>query len=106
VRLEPAMLRGCGSREMLERILRNLKAIYLRDQDSERALRVVDLLVRMQPGSAEDVRDRGILYAALDCYALAAGDLELYLSLAPGAKDAGELSARAARLRQQAGRLN
>jgi regulator of sirC expression with transglutaminase-like and TPR domain len=106
VKLEPGMLRACGSREMLVRILRNLKAIYLRDQDSERALRVVDLLVCIQPGSAEDVRDRGILYAALDCYALAASDLELYLTLAPGARDAVELGTRASLLRQKAARLN
>jgi regulator of sirC expression with transglutaminase-like and TPR domain len=106
VKLEPDMLRPCRRREMLERILRNLKAIYLREQDRHRALRVVDLLVRMQPGSAEDLRDRGILYAALDCYGFAARDLESYLSLAPGAKDAEDLAARATLLRQQAARLN
>ena len=106
VKLEPDMLRPCRRREMLERILRNLKAIYLREQDRHRALRVVDLLVRMQPASAEDLRDRGILYAALDCYGFAARDLESYLSLAPGAKDAEDLAARAMALRQQAARLN
>jgi regulator of sirC expression with transglutaminase-like and TPR domain len=106
VKLEPAMLRPCSRRDMLERILRNLKAIYLRDQDSERALRVVDLLVHLQPASAEDLRDRATLYTALDCYGFAARDLESYLVLAPGAKDAAELAARAARLRQQAARLN
>jgi regulator of sirC expression with transglutaminase-like and TPR domain len=106
VKLEPDMLRPCRRKEMLERILRNLKAIYLRDQDRERALRVVDLLVRIQPGSAEDLRDRGVLYAALDCYGHAARDLESYLALAPRAKDAEELRARAVQLRQQAARLN
>jgi regulator of sirC expression with transglutaminase-like and TPR domain len=106
VKLEPRMLRPCRRRDMLERMLRNLKAIYLRDQDRERALRVVDLLVRILPGSAEDLRDRGLVYAALDCYGLAAHDLESYLSLAPGAKDAEDLAARAALLRQSAARLN
>ena len=100
------MLLPCTRKDMLERILRNLKAIYLRDQDRDRALRVIDLLVRIQPGSADDLRDRGILYAALDCYGLAARDLESYLSLAPGAKDAEDLAARAAELRQKAARLN
>lgn len=106
VKLEPEMLQACRRRDMLERILRNLKAIYLRQQDNRRALRVVDLLVRMQPGSAEDVRDRGLLYAALDCYGFAARDLEAYLASTPAAKDAEELMARAATLRQQAARLN
>jgi regulator of sirC expression with transglutaminase-like and TPR domain len=106
VKLEPKMFEPCRRKDMLERLLRNLKAIYLRDQDTDRALRVVDLIVRIQPGSAEDLRDRGILYAALDCYGLAARDLECYLSLAPRANDAEELAARAAVLRYKAARLN
>jgi regulator of sirC expression with transglutaminase-like and TPR domain len=106
LKLEPRMLRPCRRKEMLERILRNLKAIYLRDQDVDRALRVVDLIVRIQPGSAEDLRDRGVLYASLDCYGLAARDLESYLALAPGTKDAEELAARVVTLRRRASRLN
>jgi regulator of sirC expression with transglutaminase-like and TPR domain len=106
VKLESKMLEPCRRKEMLERLLRNLKAIYLRDQDRDRALRVVDLIVRIQPASAEDLRDRGILYAALDCYGLAARDLESYLSLAPRANDAEELAAQAAVLRHKAARLN
>jgi regulator of sirC expression with transglutaminase-like and TPR domain len=106
VKLAPKMLRPCRRKDMLERLLRNLKAIYLRDQDTDRALRVVDLVVRIQPGSAEDLRDRGVLYAALDCYGLAARDLESYLALAPGAKDAEDLAARVALLRHKASRLN
>jgi regulator of sirC expression with transglutaminase-like and TPR domain len=106
VKLEPKMLRPCGRKDMVERVLRNLKAIHLRDEDKLRALRVVDLLVAMQPGSAEDLRDRGVLYAALDCYGLAAHDLESYLALAPRAKDAEELAARVAQLKLKASRLN
>ena len=67
---------------------------------------MVDLLVRIQPGSAEDLRDRGILYAALDCYGLAARDIDSYLALAPQARDAEELAARVAQLKQKAARLN
>jgi regulator of sirC expression with transglutaminase-like and TPR domain len=106
VKLEPRMLEACRRKDMLERMLRNLKAVYLRDEDTERALRVVDLIVRIQPGSAEDLRDRGILYATLDCYGLAARDLESYLALAPRAADAEDIAARAATLRQKAARLN
>lgn len=106
LKLEPKMLRACGRKDMIERVLRNLKAIHLRDEDTTRALRVVDLLVAIQPGSAEDLRDRGILYASLDCYGLAAHDLESYLALAPRAKDAEELAARVTQLKHQASRLN
>jgi regulator of sirC expression with transglutaminase-like and TPR domain len=47
-----------------------------------------------------------VLYAALDCYAVAARDLESYLALAPRAKDAEELQARVAQLKFKASRLN
>jgi regulator of sirC expression with transglutaminase-like and TPR domain len=106
VKLEPKMLRPCGHKDMIERVLRNLKAIHLRDEDRLRALRVVDLLLALSPGSAEDLRDRGVLYAALDCYGVAARDLEAYLALAPRAKDAEELQARVAQLKFKAARLN
>lgn len=104
--LEPKMLKPCSHRDMIERVLRNLKAIHLRDEDTVRALRVVDLLVAMQPSSAEDLRDRGVLYASLDCYGRAAADLGSYLALAPRAKDADELAARVAELKHKAARLN
>jgi regulator of sirC expression with transglutaminase-like and TPR domain len=106
VKLESRMLRPCGHKDMIERVLRNLKAIHLRDEDRQRALRVVDLLVALAPTSAEDLRDRGQLYAALDCYAVAARDLQAYLALAPRAKDAEELQARVAQLKFKASRLN
>jgi regulator of sirC expression with transglutaminase-like and TPR domain len=106
VKVEPRMLEPCRHREMLERILRNLKAVYVRDEDLSRALRVVDLLVRIQPGNADDLRDRGALYAALDCYGLAARDLESYLALAPKAPDAEEIETRVAELRQKAELVN
>jgi len=106
VKLEPKMLRRCGHKEMIERVLRNLKAIHLRDEDKLRALRAVDLLLALAPGSAEDLRDRGVLYASLDCYAAAARDLESYLALAPRAKDAEELAARVSQLKFKASRLN
>jgi regulator of sirC expression with transglutaminase-like and TPR domain len=106
VKLEPKMLRRCGHKDMIERVLRNLKAIHLRDEDKLRALRAVDLLLALAPGSAEDLRDRGVLYASLDCYAAAARDLESYLALAPRAKDAEELAARVSQLKFKASRLN
>ncbi len=106
VKMESRMLTGCGPRAMIERMLRNLEAIHVKDQDYPRALRAVELLLLMDPESAEDVRDRGVIYAALDCYDLAARDLEAYVGLAPRAPDAEELRGRIAVLRQKASRLN
>jgi len=38
--------------------------------------------------SAEDVRDRGVIYSRLECYGQAKEDFERYLQLAPDADDA------------------
>jgi regulator of sirC expression with transglutaminase-like and TPR domain len=106
VRLELAMLAVCSRRQILARTLRNLKAIYLKAEDPLRALGIVELLLRVQPESLEDLRDRGLLYGRLDCYASAVRDLESYLERAPGCPQGQSLLTRIAELRQLATRLN
>jgi regulator of sirC expression with transglutaminase-like and TPR domain len=105
LKVEPEMLAACPRKQMLARVLRNLKAIYLKREDHARALTVAELLLRVEPGSAEHLRDRGLLYAALDCYASAADDLARYLREAPAAEAPG-LVDKIAELRLRAARLN
>jgi regulator of sirC expression with transglutaminase-like and TPR domain len=106
VRLEPGMLAPCTRKGILARMLRNLKAIYVKADDYPRALRAMDLLLRLDPGSGEDLRDRGLLHAAFDCYSLAAADLEAYLALVPAATEAKALKAKITEMRSKAARLN
>lgn len=106
VRLEPGMLAPCTRKGILARMLRNLKAIYVKADDYPRALRTIDLLLRLDPGSGEDLRDRGLLHAAFDCYVLAAADLEAYVALAPTAPEASALKGKITEMRSKAARLN
>ena len=106
VRLGPAMLAPCSRKAILARMLRNLKAIYVKADDYPRALRTIDLLLSLDPRSAEDLRDRGLLHAAFDCYALAAADLEACVALAPAAPEAAALKAKITEMRSKAARLN
>ena len=106
IRMEGAMLAACERKEILARMLRNLKAIYLKAEDHARALGIVDLLLRVSPESGEDLRDRGLLYAAMDCYHLAVRDLEAYLTLVPGTPESGDILDRIVEMRQKAARLN
>jgi regulator of sirC expression with transglutaminase-like and TPR domain len=106
IKMEPRMLEAVTPRQMLERMLRNLKAIYAKEEDNDRALRVLELLLRIRPANLEDLRDRGLVYAALDCYGLAVRDLEAYLSRAAPAKRTKELAAALESLRRQASRVN
>jgi regulator of sirC expression with transglutaminase-like and TPR domain len=106
LRLAPAMLAPCGHKSILSRMLHNLKGIYVKAGDYVRALRAVEMLRSLDPESAEELRDRGVLYAALDCFAVAAADLEGYLALRPRCAEAPQLAAKAAELRARAARVN
>jgi regulator of sirC expression with transglutaminase-like and TPR domain len=106
LRLDAGMLAPCGRKAILARMLRNLKAIYVKGDDYPRALRTIEMLLALEPGSAEELRDRGLLHAAFDCYGLAADDLEAYLALAPAAPEAAALAVKLAEMRGRAARLN
>ena len=106
VRLAPEMLEPCPPRAVLSRVVRNLKAIYQKAEDDERALRAADLLVLLNPGVADERRDRGLILASMECYALAAEDLEAYLAAAPHAPGAEQIRIKTAEMRHQAARVN
>ena len=88
VHMKPEFLRPIGRREILERMLRNLKGIYLNAKDDFRALAVIELLLVLRPGAQQELRDRGIMLARIGRYDEAIAQLERYLDFAPGASDA------------------
>jgi len=100
------MLVAANKKEILARMLRNLKAIYVERGEDNKALSVMEWIIALAPADASEVRDRGYLYARLECPRAAVEDLERYLELTPEAEDAQEVRARVIDLRQAAGRLN
>jgi regulator of sirC expression with transglutaminase-like and TPR domain len=103
--LEP-FLEPATPREILARVLRNLKSIYLQAGALEAALAVMHRMLLVVPESAEELRDRGLVYARLNCFRPAAADLQNYLRRRPDAPDAAEMRAKLAELKAAAGRLN
>jgi regulator of sirC expression with transglutaminase-like and TPR domain len=99
-------LRPAGEREILARLLRNLKAIHCRDGQWAEALEVVNRMLAVLPEAAEERRDRARIYARLDCPRAAAADLAAYLSLQPAPADEAEVRRILADLQQAAARLN
>jgi regulator of sirC expression with transglutaminase-like and TPR domain len=81
------MLSGVTRRQMLSRMLLNLKQIYARSEDHVRALRIQEYLLAINPWSFEEIRDRGILRARADDIPGAIEDLETYLDHAGAADD-------------------
>ena len=100
------MLVSANKKEILGRMLHNLKAIYLERRDHDHALSVMEWLIALGPTDAAQVRERGLLYLQLECFRAALEDLQQYLTLAPGADDADEIRHRVSNLRQTAARLN
>lgn len=82
-RFKDRMLRPATPREILARLLSNLKQIYVDAGDFLRALSCVDRILMLTPNVPREIRDRGILYQRLECYAAALRDFEHYLQLAP-----------------------
>ena len=77
-----------SKKQILRRMLTNLKAIYAKANDLVKTLAALDRLLILDPGSAEDTRDRGVIYSRLECFGQAKDDFERYLQLAPDAEDA------------------
>ena len=100
------MLVAANKREILARMLRNLKKIYLDKQQHARALAIIDWIVALRPGEATEVRDRGLTYLKLECFRAALTDLEHYLELTPAAEDLNEIRGCVVELRRTAARLN
>jgi regulator of sirC expression with transglutaminase-like and TPR domain len=101
VSYQPGFVAPLSKRDILRRMLNNLKWIYLEKGDPLKTLSVLDQLVILDPGSASEIRDRGLLYITLECYAQALEDLESYLRLAPGADDAPRIKAQIESVRQR-----
>jgi len=82
-RLDRGLLRPATAREILVRMLSNLKQVYVQQNDFVRALGCVDRILLLAPDTPRELRDRGILYQRLECFAAALQDFERYLRLAP-----------------------
>ncbi|MGH7766946.1 MAG: SirB1 family protein, partial [Candidatus Binatia bacterium] len=101
VAFHPDFLAPVSNRDIIQRMLNNLKAIYLRQEDFPKALSVAERLVIIDPTSPQEIRDRGLLYLKLDRAPQAIDDLETYLRLAPDAADGEEIREHVAGLRRR-----
>jgi regulator of sirC expression with transglutaminase-like and TPR domain len=91
VALTDEHLRPVTAREILTRLLANLKAIYARANLHRQTLAVLDRMLLLAPLAAGEHRDRGIVLAQLERLPEAVAELELYLQMAAKASDAEQL---------------
>lgn len=93
-------------REILVRMLRNLKAVFLENMRWQRVLSVQQRLLILLPDEITERRDRGLAYANLECPQAALLDLEAYLMERPYAPDAELLRSKLPELREATRRMN
>jgi regulator of sirC expression with transglutaminase-like and TPR domain len=80
--LDPDMLATARKRDILLRMLLNLKRAYVRMHSFPQAHLVANLLVALEPAALDELRDRGLIAAQIKDYAGALRDLETWLRLA------------------------
>jgi regulator of sirC expression with transglutaminase-like and TPR domain len=98
--------RTLDARQILTRMLRNLKQAYLMRGETAAALETVDRLTALRPDLPEELRDRGLLRLAIGEPLLAAADIATYLELTPNAPEGERLRRRIQSVREVRAKLN
>lgn len=83
----PEYLVRSSTRDVLARMLGNLRGIYASRGDAMKTLEVMEWLVLTHPDNPALKRDRGLLYYRLGSFDAAAADLRAYLFAVPTAED-------------------
>jgi len=100
------LLAAASNKDILVRILRNLKGIYTHHREWLKALAATDRIITVTPDVAEEYRDRGMIYFNLECFRAALFDLQAYLKMLPVADDADNVRRKVVELQVVASRLN
>jgi regulator of sirC expression with transglutaminase-like and TPR domain len=106
VRVQPGFLRRATRRDMLVRLLTNLKGIYMNAQDHHRALSVVERILLLRPDAGSEQRARGLLLARVGRYEEARQALETYLASGPDPRDASRVQELVRRINDRQGPLD
>ncbi len=104
--LQPEFLLPVTRRQMLTRMLNNLRSVYLSQRDFRRAVQIVDLILVIYPRSPEDMKQRAVLRYNLDNYRGALSDFDEYVKMSPDASDAEEIRQTALSLRRSMAMMN
>ena len=93
-------LQPATPRDIISRMLQNLKEVHQAQEDWQRLIAVQNRLIALLPEAWGEHRDRGLAHAEQGHAALAVGDLETYLAHVEDALDLDLIAERVAMLRQ------
>jgi regulator of sirC expression with transglutaminase-like and TPR domain len=104
-RFDPHLLRPATPREILARMLANLKQIFLHGGAWAPALAAIERILLLHPDAPAELRDRGLVWQRLECFGPALRDLERFLALAPDDPTAAAVREALPPLRERAARV-
>ena len=93
-------LQPAPARDILARMLRNLKEVHRSHQDWPRQIAVLDRLLILLPEAWTEYRDRGLAWAEMGDARLAVADLEIYVEHTEDMLEREAVSDRLAELRR------
>jgi regulator of sirC expression with transglutaminase-like and TPR domain len=91
MRFDTRLLRTAGPRQIIHRMLNNLRGVYLNRGDVQRLFGVLDRMLLLDPEDPMPIRDRGVLQIRCGDPVLGIRDLESYLEIEPRAEDQQEM---------------
>ena len=105
-RFDRRYLRAATPKEILVRMLSNLKQIHITAEEFEAALSCSERILLLTPEAPQELRDRGLLYQKLECFGAALTDLERFLQLAPQDETADAIRENLLTVRRQAAQIH
>ena len=101
-----ALLQTADKKTMWLRLARNLKAIYVNAGQTEKAVKIITMILTINPEETGELRDRGLLYSQLECYRAALLDLERLASVDVAAAEDDVIQEKLEELRKRNRLLN
>ena len=81
------LLATSSNREIIVRILRNLRNLYMQDEKWDKALTMADFMVQLDTDKGDALKSRAAIYDQLECCVSALNDYKRYLKIEPRATD-------------------
>ena len=104
--LSDEMLEIAAPRDILSRMLNNLRQIHARRGDFARAVRWIEMDITLRPESPFNYRERGMLYIQMEEFGKALDDLERYTAAMPGSPDLPQVREQIQLIRKLLSHLN
>lgn len=105
-RVTDEMLQIASARDILSRMLNNLRRIHAGKGDFARAVRWIDMDLALRPDSPHSFRERGMLYVQMEQFGKALIDLERYTAMMPGSPDLPQVREQIQLIRKLLSHLN